>query len=356
MKCYSEKQVLNSGRNIEIFTLENDNNMSVEILGLGATLRKVMYADKDGNIENVLLGWKDLNLYDNDPECKRDPNPGNLGGLMARTAGRVADAKITIDGVCYKLTDNNNGSTLHGGNIGFQRVDWTGKVYEEDGQVCCELTYTSPDGTDGYPGNLTATVIYSLNNDDELTLTYKAVTDKATLYNPTNHAYFNLSGNAKREIYNEVLQLNADSIGEVDENRIPTGGLLKVADETAFDFRKPRRISDGLEEENIHVTRANGYDHAWFVNDGKECVKLYDEESGRTLTVSTNQPCIVIYTMNFADDPFEVIGDVVQRPKLAICFEAQKPAVGHNEVGRDDVILRPGEEYNQVTTFKFGLK
>lgn len=348
MKKDSQEIILDSGRKITKFSLENDNGMQIEVLSLGATLIKVMVPDKDGKLENVVLGWQDMNVY--------EAHPGNFGAIIGRVAGRIFKGEVTIEGKKYHFPRNAFENTLHGGVNGFHIKDWEATFEEGHNAVSLKMNYLSKDGEEGFPGNLRVTVIYTLSNDNELTIHYEATTDQETIVNLTNHAYFNLSGDAKRDIYEHEVYIDSDVIYELDKELIPTGNMLSLEDEPYFDFRIPKKLGQDIDKENEQLKNGCGYDHIWKLNQGKEAISLYDSISKRCMTVTTSEPCVVVYTMNHTKDSFILANGIVQKPRFAICFETQKAAVGYNGVNTQAILLKPDNIYKQQTTFSFSIK
>lgn len=348
MQVSSKEIVLASGKKITQFELENDNHMKVEAISLGATLTKIIVPDHEGNFENVILGWQDLNVY--------EPHPGDFGAIVGRIGGRIAKGQATIDGKTYHFPINDNQNTLHGGKEGFHQKNWKGSVEKTEDAAILKLSYLSKDGEEGFPGNLNVTVTYTLTNDNELHLSYKGTTDKETIVNLTNHAYFNLSGDAKRDVLDEVVFIDAKERYELDHELIPTGKMITLKDDPIFDFSTPKKIGQDIEKEHKDLTYGCGYDHVWKLNQGKEAVKLYDEISRRELTITTTAPGVVMYTMNHADTPILLSNGKPQAPRYGVCFETQKAAIGYNEVNKEDVLLKPGEIYSQETTWSFKVK
>ena len=348
MKKGSQDIILDSGRKITKFSLENDKGMQIEVLSLGATLIKVMVPDKDGKLENVVLGWQDMNVY--------EAHPGNFGAIIGRVAGRIFKGEVTIGGEKYHFPRNAFENTLHGGVNGFHTKDWEATFEESDDTISLKMNYLSRDGEEGFPGNLKVTVIYTLSNDNELTINYEAITDKETIVNLTNHAYFNLSGNAKRDIYEHEVYIDSDVIYELDKELIPTGNMLSLEDEPYFDFRIPKNLGQDINKENEQLKNGCGYDHIWKLNQGKEAISLYDSISKRCMTVTTSEPCVVVYTMNHTKDSLVLANGIVQKPRFGICFETQKAAVGYNGVNTQAILLKPDNIYKQQTTFSFSIK
>lgn len=348
MKKESEEIILNSGQKITKYTLKNDNGMQIEVLSLGATLIKVMVPDVHNKLENVVLGWQDMNVY--------EAHPGNFGAVIGRVAGRIYKGEVTLEGKKYCFPKNTFENTLHGGKNGFHTKNWEGIVEEGEEEISLKMDYLSVDGEEGFPGNLKVSVTYILNNTNELTISYEAVTDKETIVNLTNHAYFNLSGDGKRDIYEQEVYIDSDSIYELDEELIPTGNILSLENEPYFDFRKAKKIGQDIHKENTQLKNGCGYDHIWKLNQGKEAISLYDSISKRYMTVTTSEPCVVVYTMNHASDPLMLENGMPQKPRFGVCFETQKPAVGYNEINRQAITLKPDTIYKQKTTFSFSVK
>lgn len=348
MKTKSEEIILTSGQKITKYTLENDKSMRVEIISLGATLIKVITPDEKGNLENVVLGWQDLNVY--------EEHPGNFGAIIGRVAGRISEGKATIQGETYHFPINHFKNTLHGGNKGFHTKNWEGKLIEKEDAVGVLLSCISEDGEEGFPGELKVEVTYTLNNDNQLIIDYFASTTKETLVNLTNHSYFNLSGDAKEDILNQEVYIDSDEIYEVDEELIPTGKLISVDEMPCFDFRKPKKIGRDINVDNTLLKYGNGYDHIWKLREQGKAATLYDPISKRYMEVTTSEPCVVVYTMNYADADIKLDNGKRQLPRYAICFETQKAAVGYNEVNKEAILLKPEDIYKQQTIFSFSVK
>lgn len=347
MQVNMAKVTFKSGKEITKYVLQNDNHMEVEILSTGATLTRIMVPDAEGKVENVILGFKDIDLY--------EENGPSFGATVGRIAGRIYDGKVTLEGKEYHFAKNNNGNTLHGGIVGFSKKDWQGEAKVVNDQAVLTLSYLSPDGEEGFPGNLAVKVTYTLTNDNSLTLKYEGKTDKETIVNLTNHAYFNLSGDTKRKVLNQEVYINSDRIAELDHELIPTGKILSLDDKKVFDFRVPKTIGQDIDADDEMLKYGNGYDHAWLLNKGDKAVEVYEPISKRYMQIKTTAPGVVMYTMNGADGTMLSSGKGAEA-RDAVCFENQRLAIGHNEVFKEDVILKPNETYFQETTWTFGVK
>lgn len=348
MEIKESKVTFKSGKVITKYALTNDNGMKVELISLGATIRKIIVPDAEGNFENVVLDWQDIEVY--------EQHPGSFGAIVGRTAGRICNGEVTIDGETYHFYKNNNGNTLHGGKLGFDHKNFNGKAVIDQEGAKVVFTYLSVDGEEGYPGNLEVEITYTLKNDNSLTITYKGETDKDTIVNLTNHAYFNLSGNAKRSVLDQEVFLNSDEIYRSDANLIPDGTMISVDDMPEFDFRVPKAIGQDIHADNEVLKYGGGYDTVFKLKEGNDvAAKLFDAISRRYMTVTTDAPCVVMYTMNGADSSLILSNGKSSKPYYAVCFETQRPPIGHNEVFKEFVLLNKGEVYTQTTTFKFGI-
>lgn len=329
------------------YKLINDKNMIVEIINLGGVITKILVPDYNGNYENVILAYKDLDDY--------LENPSKLGCVLGRTAGRIGNAEVSINGILYNLPKNNNHNSLHGGVKGFSYKFWTGETIINNDEAILKLTYLSEDGEEGYPGNLKVEINYILNNNNELKIAYKAISDKDTLVNLTNHSYFNLSGNCKRNILGQELYINGDNICELDKYLIPNGNFLSVKG-TPFDFTEMKSIGKDIEQKNQQLNYGNGYDHPWVLNSNKKIsATLYDKISRRGMDIITDQKAIVCYTMNFTDSLILEHGKA-GNVREAICFEAQNLPIGYNNCFMEESLLKANEEYRNETIFRFYLK
>jgi aldose 1-epimerase len=329
---------------VHSFTLRNDHGMEVTAINYGCIIIKVNVPDRDGRYENIVLGYDALDEYLNDPYF--------LGGVVGRVAGRIRGGSFELDGKKFTLAKNDNANHLHGGLKGFDKVVWDAKVID-DGVL---FSYLSRDGEEGYPGNLYIEVTYRLNNANELSIQYRAQTDQKTLLTVTNHSYFNLSGNLKRDVLNHSLHLKSSRYLELDEEFLPTGSILEVKD-TPFDFTKGGTVNTGAESNHPqNVLVGNGYDHPFILdaNHDNEIV-LKDPESGRTLTVETDEPAVVVYSGNSlkAEGDFRC---VPSRKYLGICLETQRFPDSIHHPHFPSMVLDKGEMYSSITKYKFGLE
>lgn len=332
---------------MEIIKLSNSNGIEVEVLPLGGILKSIKTPDKEGVFENVLIEYKDSEIYMKDAEY--------VNALIGRTAGRIHQSKFTIKDTIYEVAKNDGNNGLHGGGRGFDKKIWKSKDVSKEGVSAVELSCFSPDGEEGYPGNLDLKVTYSLDNHDVFTIYYEGISDKDTLLNPTHHAYFNLSGEAKRPVEDQELMINADQVCELDEENIVTGKLLDVSAHTPFDFRFPKAVGKDINQDHYQLNTRNGYDHPWILDSGQVAASLYDPISGRYLEVSTDQKTVVIYSKNEADSS-KFINGKTNGGRHGITFETQSCPIGYNESFLEDSLVLANEKYTQKTSFKFTTK
>lgn len=331
------------------YTLENDRGMRLTCLNLGCTVTEILAPDRDGNLENVVLGFDRVEDY-----LRRKTY---FGAIIGRIAGRIRGAEFALDGKTYTLPANEGNNHLHGGIRGFHERIWEAKPVEEKDAVGVEFTYLSKDGEEGYPGNLQVRAVYWLTNENRWIQKITAKTDKKTIVNLTNHSYFNLSGNGKDLILDHELTLKSDRFLELDEELLPTGKKLEV-EGTPFDFRKGRKIFDGtVSRHPQNLLAGNGYDHPFLLSENlNQEIVLRHRESGRKLTVETNQPCVVVYTSNALGEDFAIQGGVPSRKYLGICLETQglPDAVHHSDF--PPVVLEPDGRYEALTTYTFSTE
>lgn len=327
------------------YTLTNANGMQVSILNYGGTVTKIITKDKDGKDGDVILGYDSLAGY------LQTANP-YFGALIGRYGNRIAKGKFTLDGATYSLATNNNGQSLHGGLKGFDKVTWT--VEKQTGDSSLKLTYLSKDGEEGYPGNLSVAVIYTVTASNGLKIVYTATTDKATPINLTNHSYFNLSAGKDSTILDHELMIKADKYTAVDSVLIPTGKLPDVKG-TPMDFNTAKKIGRDIDSVK------GGYDHNWVLRrsgNGLESVAtLYHPASGRFMEVFTTEPGLQFYSGNFLDGTLRYTNNNQKYVKhAALCLETQHFPDGPNQPTFPSTILKPGEKYSHTSLYQFSVK
>ncbi|GGJ58128.1 aldose 1-epimerase [Anoxybacillus voinovskiensis] len=345
MKIVQEQWTEVDGRPIIAYTFTNDNGIEVTCINYGCIITKIVTPDRHGNYENIVLAFDDFSSY--------LTNHPYLGAVIGRVAGRIKNASFELNGKTYTLYKNENGNHLHGGKKGFHHAIWQGAGFSRKDEVGVQFSYTSPDGEEGYPGNVDVHVTYTLNNQNELTISYRATSDKDTPITLTNHTYFNLSGNVKSDILQHQLKIKSDRFLELDHEFLPTGALLDVTG-TPFDLREGKTIKEGVEATHPQIVSVGqGYDHPFLLNTHHdEEIVLLDPESGRTLIVETDEPGVVVYTGNQLPSEIKVNG-APARKYLGICLETQAlpDAVHHSHF--PSCILRAGEMYSSVTKYTF---
>jgi aldose 1-epimerase len=339
------------GTPVEIFTL-SDGTVEAQIISYGGILVSLKAPDRNGNSADLVLGFDDLAGYVANSNA---PKGGAFfGALVGRYANRIALGTFTLDGKKYSLPINNAPNSLHGGPHGFNNVVWKAKQIADG----VELSYLSKDGEAGYPGNLTATVRYTLEKG-ELKIDYSATTDKDTVVNLTNHSYFNLAGQGKGDILQHRLTLQASRFTPVDAGLIPTGELKPVAG-TPFDFTKPTAIGERIDADDEQLKLGHGYDHNWVLDatGGKvaPAADVFDPTSGRVLQVLTTEPGIQFYTSNFLDGSIKGKGGVSYGKHAALCLETQHFPDSPNHPDFPTTELKPGRKYHTVTVFKFSTR
>jgi aldose 1-epimerase len=322
------------GRRVRAFTLRNGNGMSVKVMEYGATIVEIQALDHQGATTNVVLGAKTLDEY-----LKGFPGSASVIG---RFANRISKARFLIDGKEYKVAANNGQNHIHGGRKGFANVVWDGKELSGKAhEAAVQFTYKSKDGEEGYPGNLTAMMTYTLTDNNELRLDYEATTDKATPVNLTNHAYFNLAGGG--EALDHILTIRAKRFTPTDAELIPTGKFASV-EGTPLDFTKPTRVGERFDK---LPPKLNGYDHNFVIEKGGkslvECARVKDPKSGRVMTVRTTQPGVQLYTANHLQH-------------RALCLETQHFPDSPNRPEFPSCIVRPGEKFKETTVFAFSAE
>ena len=363
------------GKDIVLYTLTNSNGIKAKITNYGGIVTSLEVPDKDGNFTDIVLGHDKLEDY-----LKGHPY---FGALVGRYANRIGNAKFTINDKEYKLAANNNKiHHLHGGIKGFDKVVWDTQQMQDSMCIGLKMTYLSKDGEEGYPGNLHSTVIYSLNNKNELRIEYYAKTDKPTIANLTHHGYFNLAGHGNGDILGHKLMLNADHFTPVDEGLIPTGELRPVKN-TPFDFTKPTAIgaridpADNLQlqlkdnggyahgfiridQDNLQLTYGGGYDHNFVLKNKsgklKTAATVFEPTSGRFMEALTTEPGVQFYCGNFLDGTNIGKGGKVYKHRYGFCLEPQPFPDSPNKPEFPSVVLKPGDTYRHTTVYRFSVK
>ena len=339
-----------AGQPIELYTLKNASGMEAGIINLGGIVVSLKVPGRGGQIADVVLGFDKLADYEK-------PNP-YFGAIVGRYGNRIAKGRFTLNGVEYKLAVNDGENSLHGGIHGFNHAVWQAREVP-GGDPAVELTYLSKDLEEGYPGNLTEKVTYTLTPANELRIDYSASTDKDTVVNVTNHSYFNLAGQGQGDILGHVLQLYASKFTPVDAGLIPTGELKSVAG-TPFDFRQPTVIGARIDNDDEQLKRGKGYDHNWVV-DGtpgtlRPAARVSEPGSGRVLEVLTTEPGVQFYSGNFLDGTSTGKGGKVYQRRYGFCLETQHFPDSPNHPDFPTTVVKAGAEYKSTTVFRFSVE
>jgi aldose 1-epimerase len=337
-----------AGEPVDLYTLRN-GKAEVSIATWGATVTSVRVPDRTGTLADVVLGFDTL-----EPYLKEHPF---FGVVVGRYANRIGQARFTLDGTEYRLTANNGKNQLHGGPEGFYRKLWKAEEVDSKDGPAVKLTYVSPDGEQGYPGTLTASVIYTLTNAGALRMEYTATTDKPTVINLTNHAYFNLAGQGHGDILGHELTVHASRYTPVDETSIPTGELRSVA-KTPFDFRAPAALGAHIDDQDAQLVIGKGYDHNFVLDGGvtrkpRLVASMRDPVSGRVLEIVTTEPGLQLYSGNFLDGKITGKGGKAYGRRQAFCLETQHYPDSPNHPSFPPVVLRPGKRYHTTTLYQF---
>jgi aldose 1-epimerase len=337
------------GKAVDLYTMTNSNGIEVRAMTYGGIITSIKVPDRTGAMGDVALGFDTLDGYLGDSPY--------FGAIVGRYGNRIAKGQFTLDGRTYKLATNNGPNHLHGGVKGFDKQVWTARPVESAAGVGVALTRTSADGEEGYPGNLNATVTYTLTDKNELVVKYEATTDKPTPVNLTQHSYFNLAG--RGDILGHRLMLNADRFTPVDAALIPTGELAPV-EGTPFDFRKSTAIGTRINEAHPQLKNGNGYDHNWILNRRgaglQQAAHVVEPTTGRTLEVATTEPGVQFYSGNFLDGSIKGKGGAVYGFRNGFCLETQHFPDSPNHPGFPTTTLKPGQTYSSETVFTFGVQ
>jgi aldose 1-epimerase len=342
---------LSDGREVTLYTLHNKSGAAVIITNLGAALVSINVPDRKGVFGDVLLGYDDAEGYANDNSF--------LGFIVGRYGNRIGKGKFSLNGKNYQLDINDGENHLHGGKDGFHRKLWKATINEKSTIASITMRCFSPDGEQGYPGNVTLDVTYWWNDNNQLTIEYVGTTDEPTILNPTSHGYFNLTGNPKNTILDHELMIVADRYTPVGAGLITTGELESV-EGTPLDFRSSKRIGARINEPFEQLQLGKGYDHNWVLNTYDKTVHLaatvYDPQSGRFMEVFTDQPGLQFYSGNFLNGSLRGKRGIAYQYRTALCLEAQHFPDSPNKPGFPSVVVKPGEMYRQTTIYQFSTK
>jgi aldose 1-epimerase len=342
---------LPDGSSVDIYRLKDDQ-LELEVMTYGGFMLSLKVPDKNGKMEDVLLGFDDpAGYYENN----HSKSASFFCPIVGRYANRIAHAKFTLDGKEYNLTKNNGDNTLHGGPNGFHNHIWDAKIISDG----VELKYLSKDGEEGYPGNLAATVRYTVKGGD-LKIEYLATTDKVTVFNPTSHGYFNLSGQGNGTILAEQVKLSASKFTPVDSGLIPTGELEPVAG-TPFDFLTPHAVGERINANDEQLKLGHdGYDHNFVINGGGksliQAAEVYDPATGRVMQVLTTEPGVQFYTSNFLDGSIKGKKGIAYVRNGALCLETQHFPDSPNHPAFPTTTLKPGEKFHSETIYRFSVR
>jgi aldose 1-epimerase len=336
------------GQQVDLYILTNKNGMEAAITNYGGTVISLMVPDRNGKRDDVVLGYDTLDGY--------ATGKAYIGATVGRYANRIAHATFSLDGITYTLARNDGDNHLHGG---FNKRVWTAKDVSSSAGQALELTYLSKDGEEGFPGNLPVKVVYTLTDKNELKIDYSATTDKDTVLNLTNHAYFNLAGQGNGDILQQHIMIQADRFTPIDQFSIPTGELRSVKG-TPFDFTTATVIGARIDQDDQQLKMGKGYDHNWVLNNPAAgslflAAQAYDSHSGRVLEVLTTEPGIQLYTGNFLDGIHGKDGKVYDR-RNAFCLETQHFPDSPNHPRFPTTELKPGQHFESTTVYKFSTR
>jgi aldose 1-epimerase len=336
---------------MELYSLATRDGIALDVAGYGGSIVSLRVPDRSGNMGDVVLGFDSLEEYQQHPY---------FGALLGRYCNRIANARFELQGVEFRLARNDGRHSLHGGWKGFDKVFWNIKDVSTPENPALELTYRSPDGEEGYPGNLDITVIYSLPADNELRIDYQGKTDKDTVVNLTSHSYFNLAGHGQGDVLGHLVEIAADRFTVIDQDLIPTGEFRSVTG-TAFDFRRPMPIGARIaakNEDDEQLRRGNGYDHNFVLNGVAGSLRLAarvtDPLSGRVMEVLT-EPGVQFYTGNALQNRLRGKSGKVYGPRSGFCLETQHFPDSPNQPAFPSTILRPSEPFHSTTVYRFTL-
>ena len=357
-----------AGRPVDLYTLESGSGMTVTLTNYGGVIQSIWVPGTGGEVANVALGFATLADYVSDFEGQPWPAAGgsgdtHFGAIVGRCANRIAGATFTLDGRKFSLPANNGPNTLHGGSPGWNTKVWSAAPESGAGFAAVRMSYTDPDGANGFPGELATTVLYKVTPDNALRIRYRATTTKPTVVNLTNHTYFNLAGEGSGHVHDQLLRVNAERFTPVNANLIPTGEFAPV-EGTPFDFRQAKPIGRDIRRADLahgeQLALAHGYDHNFVI--GGRGLRLaadaLDRQSGRVLRVYTTEPGLQVYTGNFLVGDLTGTGGRTYRQGDAFALETQHYPDSPNRIGHDgwpSVVLRPGQVFDSTTIFQFAV-
>lgn len=338
----------NEGKVVEMYTVTNKNGACMKLITYGAILQSLLVPDRNGELADVVHGFDTLEPY--------FVNEPNFGATIGRHANRIGGAAFELNGVRYELDKNDGNNNLHGGFDGYHKRVWSAVATETSEGQAVVFSYQSPDGDQGFPGNMTMSVTYTLTEDNALIIGYKAVTDKDTVVNLTNHTYFNLAGHDKGLILNQKVWMDCDSFTFADEESIPNGEIRSVKG-TPMDFTVMKEIGDGIDSEYDQTTWGGGFDHNWILKTTKgemsKVATMQDDASGRAMDVYTDLPGMQFYTGNFLKGDLTGKGGVIYEKRSACCFETQYFPNAINVPSFEQPVLKAGDVYETKTIYKF---
>lgn len=337
-----------NGKPTSLCTLKNKNGLVAQITNYGAIIVSLFVPDRNGNFVDIVQGYDTIQEY-------VEGNGPYMGAVVGRCANRIAKGKFSLEGKDYSLAVNNGPNHLHGGIVGYDKVVWDVKKQTPS---MVELSYFSKDGEEGYPGNVTVTVTYTLTDNNELQLDYHATTDKTTVFNLASHSYFNMAGEGSGSVYDQELMINANFFTPIDDTCIPTGEIRPVKG-TPMDFSSPKKIGKDIDSQDEQLAFGNGYDHNWVLNHRTGVMGLAaiatDPKSGRTMEIYTTQPGVQFYSANWVDNE-KGKGGKVYGKRWAFCLETQHFADAVNKYHFPNTILKPGEIYQHSCIHRFVVK
>ncbi|TDX28035.1 aldose 1-epimerase [Modicisalibacter xianhensis] len=350
---------LPDGRTVDVYRLTNASGITMRVINYGGIIVSLKAPDAQGNFEDIVLGFDSLEGYLSDAYRKANPY---FGALIGRYGNRIAGGEFSLNGTTYQLATNDGSNHLHGGDQGFDEVLWNAKPFENQNGVGVILSYTSPDGEEGYPGKLKTEVTYTLTDSDELDIAYRATTTKPTPVNLTQHSYFNLDGEGSGSILDHYLMINAEAFTPVDDTLIPTGEIRPV-DGTPFDFNEPTPIGERIEQDNQQLLRGKGYDHNFVLKreapQSEELVlaaRVWEPDSGRLLEVETTEPGLQFYSGNFLDGSLSGKQGSAYEHRSGFALETQHFPDSPNQETFPSTILNPGETYQSHTVYRFSTR